>query len=327
MRTMKAMRIHEYGGPEVLTYEDAPRPEPKDDELLIRVHAAGVNPADWQIRFGKRFLVEEPFSLIPGFDVSGVVEAAGSSVADFKAGDAVYGLMPIRQGGAYAEYVAGPAASVAHKPGSLDHIQAAAMPVVALTAWQALFDTAELSAGQRVLIHAAAGGVGHIAVQLAKWKGAYVIGTASSRNEDFLREIGCDEFVNYRTTRFEDVVGDVDVVFDTIGTEIMQGPNLVKDPAAGETLERSWSVLKKNGFLVSICSTPSPETAAAYGVRCKWILADPNGAQLAEIAELVDAGHVRPTIATVLPLQEAAKAHELSQGGHTRGKIVLRVVE
>ena len=324
---MKAVRIHEYGGPDVLTYEDAPRPEPKDDEVSIRVYAAGVNPADRQIRSGRSFVEEEPFSLILGLDVSGVVTAVGSTAPHFNVGDAVYGMLPIRKGGGYAEYVASPATGVAHRPRSLDHVQAAAMPVVSLTAWQALFDTAELSAGQRVLIHAAAGGVGHIAVQFARWKGAYVIGTASGRNEDFLRGIGCDEFVNYQTTRFEDVVQDVDVVFDTIGTEIMQGPDLVKDPAAGETLERSWSVLKKNGFLVSICSTPSPETAAAHGVRCKWILADPNGAQLAEIADLVDAGHVKPTIATVLPLKEAARAHELSQGGHTRGKIVLRVVE
>jgi len=323
MRSMKAVRIHKYGGPDVLTYEDAPRPEPKEDELLIRVHAAGVNPADWQIRFGRRFVLEEPFSLILGLDVSGVVEAVGSSVADFEVGDAVYGMVPILQGGAYAEYVTSPATGVAHKPSCLDHIQAAAMPVVALTAWQALFDTAQLSAGQRVLIHAAAGGVGHIAVQLAKWKGAHVIGTASARNEDFLRELGCDEIIDYTTTRFEDVVADVDMALDSVVRDV----SAATDALAGETLQRSWGVLKKDGILVSICATPSSETAAAYGVRCKYILAQPNGAQLAEIARLVDAGHVKPTIATVLPLKQAAKAHELSQGGHTRGKIVLQVVE
>ena len=196
------------------------------------------------------------------------------------------------------------------------------MPVVALTAWQALFDAAELSAGQTVLIHAAAGGVGHIAVQLAKWKGARVIGTASVRNEDFLREIGVDEFVNYRTTRFEDVVRDVDVVLDGV----VRNVDVISDAIAGETLERSWSVLKKNGVLVSICATPSSETAAAHGVRGKYILAQPNAAQLTEIAKLVDAGHVKPTIDTVLSLKKARKAHELSEEGHTQGKIVLRVV-
>jgi NADPH:quinone reductase-like Zn-dependent oxidoreductase len=318
-KSMKAVRIHQYGGPEVLTYEEAPRPEPKEDELLIRVHAAGVNPADWQIRSGKRGVLEEPFSLILGFDVSGLVEATGGGVTHFEVGDAVYAL----QSGAYAEYVTSPAADVAHKPRSLDHVQAAAMPAVALTAWQALFDAAELSAGQTVLIHAAAGGVGHIAVQLAKWKGAHVIGTASGRNEDFLREIGVDEFVNYRTTRFEEVVRDVDVVLDLVVRDADAGI----DALAGETLERSWSVLKKNGVLVSICATPSSETAAAHGVRGKYILAQPNAAQLTEIARLVDAGHVKPTIDTVLPLKEARKAHVLSQEGHTRGKIVLRVAE
>ena len=322
VRTMNAVRIHKYGGPDILTYEDIPRPEPKDDEVLIRVHAAGVNPADWQIRSGKRFVLKKPFALILGFDVSGVVEAVGSSVAHFKVDDAVYGMLRVRKGGAYAEYVTIPATDAAHKPRSLDHIQAAAMPVVALTAWQALFDTAELSAGQTVLIHAAAGGVGHIAVQLARWKGARVIGTASGRNEDFLRKIGCDEIINYNTTQFENVVGDVDVVLDAI----VRDANAAIDAAAEVTLERSWNVLKKNGVLVSICATPSSETAAAYGVRGKYILAQPNAAQLTEIARLVDAGHVKPTIDTVLPLKEAGKAHKISQKGHTRGKIVLRVV-
>ena len=322
-KSMKAVRIHKYGGPEVLVYEDAPRPEPNENEVLIRVHAAGVNPADWQIRSGKRGMLEEPFSLILGFDVSGVVEAVGRSVAHIKVGDAVYGLLRLGKGGAYAEYVATPVADVAHKPRSLDHVQAAAMPAVSLTAWQALFDAGELSAGQAVLIHAAAGGVGHIAVQLAKWKGAHVIGTASGRNEDFLRRIGVDAFVNYRTTRFEEVVRDVDVVLDLVVRDADEGI----DALAGETLERSWSVLKKNGVLVSICTRPSSETAAAHGVRGTYLLAQPNAAQLTEIAGLVDAGHVKPTIAAVLPLREARKAHELSEKGHTRGKIVLRVVE
>lgn len=301
----------------MLTYEDAPRPEPGEDDLLIRVHAAGVNPADWQIRSGKRGVQKEPFSLILGFDVSGVVEATGRSVKHFKVGDAVYAMLH----GAYAEYVTGPATAVARKPRCLDHIQASAMPVVALTAWQALFDAGELSAGQTVLIQAAAGGVGHIAVQLAKWAGARVIGTASARNEDFLREIGVDEFIDYRTRRFEDVVRDVDVVLDAV----VRDADEAIDALAGETLERSWGVLKKNGVLVSICARPSPEIAAAHGVRGKYVLAQSNASQLAEIAGLVDAGHVKPTIGAVLPLKDARKAHELSQTGHTRGKIVLRI--
>lgn len=320
-KTMKAVRIHRYGGPRVLTYEDAPQPEPKEDELLIRVHAAGVNPADWQIRSGKRFKLKKPFSLILGGDLSGVVEVAGSSAAHFKVGDAVFGTADIRKGGAYAEYVTVRATSIAHKPRSLDHIQAAAMPVVSLTAWQALFDEAKLSAGQTVLIHAAAGGVGHIAVQLAKWKGAYVIGTASGPNENFLRKIGVDEFVNYRTTKFENVVRDVDVVLESINRDI----NV--EAIAGGTLERSWGVLKKNGVLVSICAAPSSKTAAAHGVRGKYIGMQPNTAQLTQIANLVDAGHVKPIINTVLPLKEARQVHQLSQKGHTRGKIVLRVIE
>ena len=305
----------------MLTYEDAPRPEPNEDELLIRVHATSVNPADWQIRSGRRFKLKKPFSLILGCDVSGVVEAAGSNVTDFKVGDMVFGKVGIRQGGAYAEYVTAPAANIAHKPRSLDHIQAAALPVVGLTAWQALFDAGELSAGQKVLIHAAAGGVGHIAVQLAKWKGAYVIGTASGRNENFLHEIGVDEFINYRTTLFEKIARDVDVVFECINRDIA-----IED-FPGQTLERSWSVLKKNGVLVSICTTPSPETAAEYGVRGKYILARSDAAQLREIAMLADAGHVKPAIETVLPLKDVRQGHKLSKKGHTRGKIVLQVVE
>jgi NADPH:quinone reductase-like Zn-dependent oxidoreductase len=310
---MKAIVIHKYGGPRVLKYEDAPQPEPKEDELLIRIHAASINPVDWQIRSGKRFKLKKPFSLILGFDVSGVVEAVGNGVTDFKPGDEVFGMMDIRKGGAYAEYVAVSAGSFAHKPWSLNQIQAAALPLVALTAWQALFDAGELSAGQRVLIHAAAGGVGHIAVQLAKWRGAHVIGTCSDRNEDFLCRIGTDEIVNYRKTRFENIVRDADMVLDAIG---------------GKTQERSWKILKKNGILVSLCRTPSfAETAAKYGVRCKYILVKPNAAQISEIAKLVDAGHIKPNVETVLPLKEARKAHKLSQKGHTRGKIVLQVIE
>jgi len=317
---MKGVQIHKYGGPCVLKYEDVSRPKPKEDELLVRVYAAGVNPADWQIRSGKRARLKEPFSFIPGFDVSGVVETAGDNVDSFEAGEAVYGML--RNGGGYAQYVTIGAADAARKPKSLDHIQAAALPVVSLTAWQGLFDAAELSAGQKVLIHAAAGGVGHIAVQLAKWKGAYVVGTASGRNEDFLHSIGVDEFINYKKTRFEDIVQDVDVVLDAVIRDA--GPLL--NYAAKQILNRSWRVLKKNGILVSICAAPSTEAASAYGVCGKYVRAQPNALQLAEIAKLIDSGHIRPFISQVLSLKEAHRAHKLSQKGHTRGKIVLKVI-
>ncbi len=321
-KTMKAVQIHKYGGPRILKYEDVPQPELREDELLIRVHAAGVNPADWQIRSGRRYKLKKPFSLILGADVSGVIEAVGSSVTDFQIGDAVFGMVDIQRAGAYAEYTTAPVSDIAHKPRSLDYIQAAALPVAALTAWQALFDAGELSTGQKVLIHAAAGGVGHIAVQLAKWKGAYVIGTASGRNENFLRKIGVDQFINYRTTRFESVVRDVDVVLESVNRDIHV------EAFHGETLKRSWGVLKKNGVLVSICARPSPETAVEYHVRGKQVhIPSQKNELLTGIAELVDAGHVKPFINTVFHLKEARKAHKLSQKGHTHGKIVLRVIE
>ena len=305
----------------MLTYEDAPLPEAKEDELLIRVHATSVNPADWQIRSGKRFKLKKPFSLIMGCDVSGVIEATGSNVAKFEVGNDVFGMLDIRKGGAYSEYVAAPAKNFARKPRSLDHIHAAAMPLVTSTAWQALFDAAELSAGQKVLIHAAAGGVGHIAVQLAKWKGAYIIGTASGRNKHFLRNIGVDEFIDYRTTKFETIVKDVDVVLECINRDIRV------ESRRGETLERSWGVLKKGGVLISICDTSVSKTAEAYGIRGKYVHVQPDGVQLAEIAKLADEGYVNPIIETVLSLKEACKAHKISQKGHTRGKIVLQVTE
>ncbi len=320
-KLMNAVRIHKYGGPHVLVFEEVQRPEPKANELLIRVHATSVNPADWQIRSGRRFKLKKPFSLILGIDVSGIVEAIGSMITNFQVGDAVYGMMDVRKEGAYAEYVAAPETNFAHKPRVLDHIHAAALPVVTLTAWQALFDVAGVSAGQKVLIHAAAGGVGHVAVQFAKWKGAYIIGTASGRNQDFLRNIGVDEFVNYRTSSFENVVREVDVVLEAVNRDIPV------EPVRGETLKRSLKVVKKSGILVSLCDTNVSKTAAAYGVCGKYILAQINASQLTEVAKLVDGGYVKPTVSTVLPLKEVRKAHKLSQKGHTRGKIVLQVIE
>ncbi len=311
MAFMKAVRIHSYGGPEVLVYEDAPKPEAAAGELLIRVHAAGVNPLDWKVRAGHvKDWLRYRLPLILGWDVSGVVETVGAEVADFNIGDEVYGLLDLKRGGAHAEYVAAPAPHMARKPKSLDHVQAAAVPLAALTAWQSLFDLAKLPSGQSVLIHAAAGGVGHYAVQLAKWKGARVIGTASAASAEFLRGLGADEVIDYRTTRFEEAVGGVDVVLDTMG---------------GDIQERSWRVLKRGGVLVATLGISSPGVAAECGVRGEAVLVHPDASQLARIAELLDAGHVKPAIHAVFPLAEAVKAHELSQTGHVRGKIVLKL--
>jgi NADPH:quinone reductase-like Zn-dependent oxidoreductase len=311
MENMKAVRIHKYGGPEVLIFEDAPRPEPGSAEVLIRVRAAGVNPVDWKIRAGYlKDIRPYTFPLILGWDVSGVVQATGPGASKFKIGDEVYSRPDSARNGAYAEYIAVKEFEVAFKPRSIDHVHAGAIPLACLTAWQAIFDTAGLRAGQKILIHAAAGGVGSFAVQLAKWKGAYVFGTASGRNQSLLRELGADEPIDYENTRFEDLVHDVDVVFDTIG---------------GDTQERSWNVLKKGGFLVSLVAPPSAEEAAKNGVRQAFIFMTPNGAELTEIARIVDSGKLKPVVETVLPLPDARRAHELSQTGHTRGKIVLGV--
>ncbi|HEV3333545.1 MAG TPA: NADP-dependent oxidoreductase [Bryobacteraceae bacterium] len=309
---MKAVRLHEYGGPEVLRYEDVPRPEPAEGEVLVKVHATSVNPVDWKIRAGymKGFL-DYSLPLIPGWDLSGVVESTGPGVTDWRPGDEVYSRPDISRNGSYAECITVKAQELGRKPKSIDHAKASAIPLAGLTAWQALFDAAGLSAGQRILIHAAAGGVGTYAVQLAKWKGAYVIGTASERNHAFLRELGTDETIDYNKTPFEKVVRDVDVVLDTM---------------SGETRQRSWQVLKKGGILVSILGPPSAQDAATYGVRGAGVFVQPNRAQLEEMAKLVDAGQLRPIVEEVLPLKEAARAHEKNQTLHTRGKLVLQVI-
>src|SRR3981189_1895363 len=310
-QTMKAIRIHNYGGPEVLHYEDAPRPKPQAGEVLIRVHAAGVNPSDWKVREGhmKDFWPHK-FPLILGWDLSGVVEKLGRGVSRFKIGDEVYSLPDPTPNGAYADYIVVRESELALKPNSLHHIRAAAVPLAALTAWQSLFDTAQLPPGQRVLIHAGSGGVGHFAVQLAKWKSAYVFATASTKNQDLLRTLGVDEPIDYTQQRFENVARNIDIVLDTLGAE---------------TQERSWSVLNKGGVLVSLVQPPSEEKTKELGVRAAIIGAQPNGAQLSEIAKIIDSGKLAPIIDRILPLSEVRRAHELSQSGHTHGKIVLRI--
>jgi NADPH:quinone reductase-like Zn-dependent oxidoreductase len=309
---MKTVCIYSYGGPEVLVYEDAPRPHPLAGEVRVRVHAAGINPVDWKIREGHlKEMLHHTLPLVLGWDVSGVVESLGSAVTRFKVGDEVFSRPDISRDGAYAEFIIIVESELALKPHSIDHIHAAAMPLAGLTAWQSLFDAGGLAAGQRVLIHAAAGGVGSLAVQLAKWKGAWVIGTASERNHDFLRQLGVDQPVDYETVRFEEAVQPVDVVFDTMG---------------GEVQARSWKVLKRGGILVSIVSPPSAESAVANGVRQAFVFTQPNAAQLAEIAKLVAAEKLKAIVETVLPLSDATRGQELSERGHTRGKIVLRVI-
>ncbi len=308
---MKAVRIHQFGGVELLRYEDAPRPVPDAGEVLIHVHAAGVNPVDWKIREGRlQSRITHHLPLTLGWDVAGVIEQLGPGVTQFKAGDAVYARPDLARDGAYAEYIAARASEIALKPQTLDFIHAAAVPLSALTAWQSLFDAGNLQPGQRILIHAGAGGVGHYAVQFARWKGAHVITTASARNANFVRSLGADEVIDYTATRFEDAVRDADMVFDTVG---------------GEIQTRSWKVLKKGGILVSILTLTVPEEAEQRGWRSAYVFVQPNAAQLAQIAELIDTGKVKPVVENVFPLHEAAKAHTLIQGAHTRGKIVLRV--
>src|SRR5438477_9746078 len=272
-----------------------------------------VNPIDWKVRAGyMKDYIPLPLPFTPGWDASGVVEAVGSGVTKFKKGDEVYARPDVAHNGngGYAEYVAVKETETALKPKSVDHVHAAAIPVGAVTAWRALFDTAGLEQDQKILIHGAAGGVGSFAVQLAKWKGTHVIGTASSRNQLFLRELGVDEPIDYQKTRFEDVLHDVDVVLDTIG---------------GETQKRSWRVLRKGGILVSIVEPPSADEAAKQGVRSAFLSAQGGASLLAELAKLVDSGKVKPIVQKVLPLSEVRQAHELNETGHARGKIVLKV--
>lgn len=310
---MKAVRIHEFGSPDVLRYEDAPRPEPLDDEVLVRVHAAGINPVDWRIRQGQMrpMLSENPFPLVLGMDVSGVVQEVGKSVTDFESGDAVFGINGLPELGSYTEYSATPAEQLAPKPNTLEHGGAAGVPVVAQTAWQALFEYADCTANQRVLIHGAAGGVGHMAVQLAKWKEADVTATASGYSEAYLRDLGVNEFVNYREEDFESVVDNVDIVIDTVG---------------GETPVRSVEVLDENGVLVSVVGEPPEGLTNEHDIEVGVVSGrSKTPSLLATISELIDAGKVRPTISAEFPLENASHAHKVGETEHVQGKLVLRV--
>jgi NADPH:quinone reductase-like Zn-dependent oxidoreductase len=304
--TMKAERIHTFGGPDVLELDEVPCPQPGPGEVLVRVHAAGVNPVDWKIREG---YMRAPLPSIMGSDFSGIVAEVGPGVHGFLVGDAVFGEVA-EESGSYAEYAVAPVSQIAKRPEGIDDIQAAALPVASLTAWQALFDSGKLEPGQTVLIHAASGGVGSFAVQFAKWKGARVIGTTSAMHIDQVRQLGADQIIDYRATRFEDAVHEVDLVLDTIG---------------GETQDRSWRVLKPGGLLVSVVQPPDQQKAIAHGVRGAFLISQARGDELDRIAELVASGRIKVVVQAVLPFDQARRAQELSQSGHAGGKIVLRL--
>src|SRR5207248_10425501 len=310
---MKAVAVHEYGGPEVLKYEDVPRPEPKDNEILVRMIAAGVNPVDGMIRSGMFAKHEKAaFPMVPGADIAGIVEKAGSKVTRFKPGDPVYAYLSLKNGGGYAEYTIATETELSPKPKSLTFVEAAGVPLAALTAWQALIDAAKLSAGQTVLIHGGSGGGGSFGIQTAKARGAKVFATASTPNQDLLKQLGADVAIDYTKQKFEDIGKDVDVVMDSIGKD---------------TLARSYGVVKKGGFIVSLVARPDPAELEKHGIRGAPMSVDPNSAELAEIGKLIDEKKIKVVVSQILPLADAAKAQEQAATGHTRGKIVLKVAE
>jgi NADPH:quinone reductase-like Zn-dependent oxidoreductase len=302
---MKAVRIERYGGEEVMELVEVERPKPGAGQVLVKVRAAAVNPVDWKIRdgLGELFGMKPP--LILGCEVAGTLEAGTGNLAP---GDDVYGYLGTHSGG-YAEYAAAPASEFVRKPKQVDFDTAASVPVGALTAWQAMLDLGKLASGQRILITGASGAVGSMAVQLAKVKGAHVIGLASGKNEEFVRKLGADEFVDYRKAKFENEVRDLDVVFDTVG---------------GETQERAFQTLKRGGFLVSTVNPPSAEKAREFGVTVAMVQMMPKPEQLADINQLLESGKLKVRVATVLPLSEFKEALRLSASGHADGKIILR---
>ena len=306
-KTMQAIRAHDYGGPEVLVLEQAPRPEPKADEVLIRIKSAGVNPADWKYRSGayKQFMPLQ-FPWTPGLDGSGTIESVGANVTAFKKGDEVYGIIA----GSYAEYALAKANEIQRKPASLTFEEAASLPVGALTAWGAV-ETAKVKSGQRVLVHGAAGGVGAYVVQLARWKGAHVTGTASTRNVEFVRSLGAENVIDYSATRFETVVHDMDVVIDTVG---------------GDLAERSFQVLRPGGIYVTVAGRLAEDAGKAQKITAMSGGRAP-AENLKQISELINTKQLKPVTSKVFPLAEARQAHELSQTGHGRGRIILHLAD
>jgi NADPH:quinone reductase-like Zn-dependent oxidoreductase len=308
--TMRAIRIHRQGGPEDLVYEEAQRPSLCPGDALVKVHAVGISPAEFTWRIWTTPDGRSRLPLIPCHEVSGVVAALGPGTTSVAVGDEVYALTDFWRDGAAAEYIAVPAADLAPKPRTVDHVHAAATPLSALTAWQALFDHGALRAGQNVLIHGAAGGVGSFAVQLARWRGAFVSATVSMRNVEFANGLGADQVIDYTASRFEDTVREVDLVLDVVG---------------GDTREQSWSVLRPGGTLVTLVRPSSDDWAAGHGARGVFFIVEPNRHQLTEIARLIDEGRVKPFVEAVYPLAEARHAYELGLQKSPRGKLVLRV--
>jgi NADPH:quinone reductase-like Zn-dependent oxidoreductase len=308
---MKAVVAHEYGAPEVLKFEKVPRPEPREDEALVRVIASSVNPADpltLSGKYAREFGTHLP--LIPGYDIAGVVEKTGPNVTKLKVGDAVYGYPTF--GGGWADYVIVKEWEVAVKPKSLNFVEAAAVPMGALTAWQALVDAAKLQPGQTILIHGGSGGVGNFAIRIAKARGARVIATASTANQDLLKQLGADVAVDYTKTKFEDVAKDVDAVLDPVGKE---------------TLARSYDVVQKGGIVMSLVARPDPAELKKRGIRGATISVHPDAEDLTDIAQLIDAGKIKPIVTQVLPLSEAIAAQQQAATHHTRGKVVLRIAD
>ena len=309
---MKAVRVHRFGPPEVISLDDLPKPEPGRREVVVRVKAAGIGPWDALIRSGKSVL-PQPLPLILGSDLSGEVESVGAEIEELKVGDEVFGVTNERFTGAYAEYALAKAAMLAPKPKRLNHTHAASIPVVAVTAWQMVFDLAQLSPGKAVLVHGGAGNVGGYAVQFAKRAGAMVIATASVANDSYVRRLGADGVIDYRTRRFEDRVKDLDAILDTVG---------------GETLDRSYGVLKRGGIIVSSAAQPSMARAEQHGVRAFFFLVQVTTERLKMIGEMIDAGTLQSEVGEVLWLDEARRGHEMLEGSpHRRGKIVIKVAD
>jgi NADPH:quinone reductase-like Zn-dependent oxidoreductase len=306
---MRAIVAHEYGGPEVLKLERVPRPGPNDDEALVRVIASSVNPADpltLSGKYAKEFGTHLP--LIPGYDIAGIVEKTGAGVTKLKVGDAVYGYPTF--GGGWADYVTVKEWEVAAKPKSLNFVEAAAVPMGASTAWQALADVAKLQPGQTILIHGGSGGVGSFAIQIAKARGARVIATASTANQDLLKQLGADVAVDYTKTKFEDVAKEVDAVLDPVGKD---------------TLARSYAVVKKGGIVMSLVARPDPDELKKHGIRGAGISSHPDSEDFAEIAQLIDNGKIKPIVTQVVSLNDAVAAQQQAATHHTRGKVVLRI--
>jgi NADPH:quinone reductase-like Zn-dependent oxidoreductase len=308
---MKAIRVHGRGGPDHLSYDDAPKPQPGPGEVLVRIGATAIIATEltWDETYQTSAGDPRPLP-IPGHDLAGVVAEVGPGITDFAVGNEVYALTAFGRDGAEAEYALALPHELAPKPQTLDMVQAAAVPLAALTAWQALFIHAHLAKGQTALIHGGAGGVGSYAVQLARWAGARVITTASARHHDFLRGLGADQVIDYTTTPFEEIVRDADVVFDTVG---------------GETLTHSWQVVKDGGVVVSVVSPRPADDPTQTRARFIWFIVEPSGEQLRAIGDLIDTGQVQPVISKVFPLAEAREAWEVAASGHARGKVVLRV--